>query len=525
MTEPADAVDEARTVASLRGRIVGRLLDPHSPYSLVRFVLLRLLALVYFVAFVIAARQSVALIGEQGILPAPLFLERFAAATDSPVEAFLRLPTLFWFHFSDTALLASSWAGAALALAVLLGLTNAVAQLVLWGLYLSIVQVGQRFYGYGWESQLCETGFLAVFLCPVRSFRPFASPPPFIAVVLFRWLAFRIMLGAGLIKIRGDECWRDLTCLIYHYETQPNPNPLSPLFHFMPPAAHRVGVAFNHLVELVAPWLAFGPRRARLVAGALFISFQVVLIASGNLSFLNWLTIVPALACLDDEALARIVPRHFRQRLPKVKTLPSRVHQKAAWAYAFIVAVLSLNPVTNMISPRQAMNLSFDPLHLVNTYGAFGSVTRVRYEVVVEGTRDAELGFKTRWSEYEFFCKPGDVARRPCWVSPYHHRLDWQMWFLALRPEGQDPWFLHFVYKLLQGDAATRELLERDPFGSNPPRWIRAELYRYEMQPPGSETVWRRAPAGTYLRPVSLNDPELVEFLEHFGWKKRSLSL
>ena len=76
------------------------------------------------------------------------------------------------------------------------------------------------------------------------------------------------MLGAGLIKLRGDPCWRDLTCLFYHYETQPIPNPLSRTLHFMPRWFHRAGVLFNHLTELVAPWFVFGPRRARHVAGA-----------------------------------------------------------------------------------------------------------------------------------------------------------------------------------------------------------------------------------------------------------------
>lgn len=508
--------DDVATVASLRGAIIGRLLDAQSPYSLVRFVLLRLLALVYFVAFLVAMRQGVALIGEHGILPTPLFLQRVLDATDSHLEAYIRLPTLFWFHFSDGALLAVSWIGAALSLAVLFGLTNAAAQFALWLLYLSIVQIGQRFYGYGWESQLLETGFLSIFLCPLRTVRPFVTPPPFITIVLFRWLIARIMLGAGLIKIRGDECWRDLTCLIYHYETQPNPNPLSPAFHFMPAFSHRIGVAFNHVVELGAPWFAFGPRRARLIAGSLFIAFQTTLILSGNLSFLNWLTIVPALACFDDDAVRRWIPARWRTKVPTVDGVPSRFHQRAAWAYAFIVGVLSINPVTNMISSRQAMNLSFDPLHLVNTYGAFGSVTRKRYEVVVEGTRDAQIGPDTKWLEYEFFCKPGDVTRSPCWISPYHYRLDWQMWFLPFDAESVDPWFLHFVYKLLKGDEATLHLLAKNPFGRIPPRWIRAEFFHYEMEPPGSRNVWRRRRAGTYLRPVSRDDPELMQLVRYF---------
>src|SRR5207302_4924950 len=131
----------------------------------------------------------------------------------------------------------SPWPGSAPASRswVLAGFANALLLAVLWALYLSFVHVGQDWYGYGWEIQLLETGFLAVFLCPLLDGRPFPRRPPPVAVIwCFRWLVFRVMVGAGLIKLRGDPCWRNLTCLYYHYETQPIPNPLSRRLHFMP---------------------------------------------------------------------------------------------------------------------------------------------------------------------------------------------------------------------------------------------------------------------------------------------------
>src|SRR6185503_8889056 len=176
---------------------------------------------------------------------------------------------------------------------VLAGFANALLLLVLWALYMSYVHVGQDWYGYGWEIQLLETGFLAVFLCPLLDARPFPRrPPPAPVVWLFRWVVVRIMLGAGLIKLRGDPCWQELTCLDTHFETQPLPNPLSPALHAMPHWIHALGVLGNHLAELVAPLFAFGPRRARHVAGLAMFAFQIGLILSGNLSFLNWLTLV-----------------------------------------------------------------------------------------------------------------------------------------------------------------------------------------------------------------------------------------
>jgi hypothetical protein len=471
------------------------------------------------VAFLVLVRQLGPLIGRDGLLPAVRYLDEVRAAAGTPARAFLALPTLFWFDCSDATLHAAAWTGLVLSAAVLLGVTNAAVQLVLWALYLSFVQIGQLFYGYGWETQLCETGFLAVFLCPLTTVGPFpAAPPPVAVIWLLRWLIARIMLGAGLIKLRGDQCWRDLTCLVWHYETQPVPNPVSWWLNAQPRAFHVAGAAFNYLVELGAPFLVVGPRRLRLVAGVLFVVFQLTLIASGNLSFLNWLTIVPALACFDDRSLAFLFPRRLPARW--AGRSPSRTQRAAAIALAVLVAFLSIRPVENLLSPWQAMNRSFDPLHLVNTYGAFGSVGQERYEIILEGTRDREIGPDTRWEAYEFPCKPGDVARRPCIISPYHYRLDWQMWFAAMSSAANEPWLVHLVDKLLRGDRDLSSLLARDPFPDEPPRFVRAELYRYQFTRPGdgSPDWWRRTRVATYMRPLSLDDPELRRYLAAQGW-------
>ena len=106
--------------------------------------------------------------------------------------------------------------------------------LVLWVGYLSIVNVGQIWYSFGWESLLLETGLLVVFVGND------AVAPPALVMWLARWLLFRVEFGAGLIKLRGDRCWRDLTCLDYHHETQPMPGPLSWFFHRLPRPLHRV---------------------------------------------------------------------------------------------------------------------------------------------------------------------------------------------------------------------------------------------------------------------------------------------
>jgi len=511
--------------------VVRWLADEGASFVLTRTFLLRLLGLVYFVVFVSTLLQGPALIGDHGLLPMRGYLHFVARASGGTLSAFANAPTLFWISPSDVSLIALSILGAMLSLAVMLGVTNAGVMIALWILQTSIHSVGQTFWGFGWEIQLLETGMIAAFMCPMTirggKWRPFATAPPLATIWLMRWLVIRIMLGAGLIKLRGDPCWRELTCLVTHYETQPNPSPLSWVFHQMPPWAHTIGVLFNHFVEIVCPAFVLGPRWMRRAAGGFFVAFQAILIASGNLSFLNWLTIVPALACFDDALLLRVLPSRFRQRLgPSTeKATTSAWHRRLALGYAAVVGVLSVGPVLNLVSSRQAMNASFDPLHLVNTYGAFGTVSRVRDEIVIEGT-DADFSEApdSEWKAYELPCKPGDPMRRPCLISPYHERLDWQMWFAAMSTVEEEPWMATLVSKLLEGDAAIFPLLATNPFPDprHPPRFVRARLYRYEFTRPGEPGWWRRRllgpgdrPGGSeYFRVLGKDDPDLVDFIQ-----------
>jgi hypothetical protein len=266
--------------------------------------------------------------------------------------------------------------------------------------------------------------------------------------------------------------------------------PLSPLFHRLPGWAHRLGVLFNHAVEVVAPFGVFGPRRVRLAAGGSIAVFQVMLIASGNLSFLNWPTLMVALACFDDGFLLRLVPGRIpaRERLeawldtligsegPKTESRMQRFRRRLHVALAVVIGLLSLNPVANLRSRRQAMNSSFDPFQIVNTYGAFGSVSRTRQEVIIEGSASMDPNDERAYREYEFPCKPGAPSRRPRWVTPYHYRLDWQMRFLSFDLDRHPIWFLRLVDKLLLGEPAVLALFAMNPFPHSPPRFVRARV-------------------------------------------------
>ncbi|MGA2714572.1 MAG: lipase maturation factor family protein [Bryobacteraceae bacterium] len=232
--------------------------------------------------------------------------------------------------------------------------------------------------------------------------------------------------------------------------------------------------------------------------------------ASGNLSWLNFLTMVLALPMI-------VIPG----RIPAL-VQPGTVYKSLLVAVAVLVAVLSIKPIRNMLSPRQAMNASYNPFHLVGTYGAFGSITRTRYEIVIEGTPDDPSTPSAQWLTYEFKGKPGDPARMPAQIAPYHLRLDWLMWFAAMSPSPDDTWFFHLVQRLLEGDAATLGLMGRNPFPDRPPRYIRAQYYEYTFTTPEERKTtgrwWNRQLLSSDLRPVSLDDPEFRSLLIRQGW-------
>ena len=470
-------------------------------YWLTRFLLQRGLAVIYLIAFLVAANQFRALAGEDGLLPLGEYVE---GAT------FRERPSLFYLLPDDRVVGIAAWTGVGLALAALLAVpywlpepyavpASMLLWAAMWALYQSFVNAGRVFYGYGWESMLLETGFLAIFLGAG------ASGPPVVVIWLFKWVLFRNMFGAGLIKIRGDDCWRDLTCLDYHYETQPMPNPLSPFAHHLPDRFHRAEVLGNHVVELAVPFLYFAPEPFAAVGGTATILFQAWLMLTGNFSWLNALTIVQAVATFGDGVLAAVLP----VAAPAPAPTPSYL-LVASLLLAALVAALSVRPVLNVLSPRQAMNTSFDPLHLVNTYGAFGSVTRERYQLVIEGT-DAEDPAEDDWREYEFAGQPVRTDERPPQWAPYHLRLDWQLWFAAMRPRPgpRQRWLLALLEALLEGDADALGLLRSSPF-PEPPERIRVLRYRYRFTTPEEREEtgrwWHRERIGTYVGPVSSAD-------------------
>jgi len=472
---------------------------------LTRLLLQRALAAIYLISFLVALNQFKPLLGERGLLPVPVFLQRVR---------FRQAPSIFCWRYSDRLLDVVAWTGIVLSALALTGLSekgpiwlSMATWLVLWMLYLSLVNVGQNFYGFGWESMLLEAGFFTAFLGPIW------ISPSLIPVLALRWMLLRTELGAGLIKLRHDRCWRELTCLFYHYETQPLPNPLSWYFHHLPRGMHRISVLFSHFVQVIVPFGLFAPQPFASIAGGLIIFHQLWLIVSGNYSWLNWLTVALGISAFSDSVLFRFVPVPIRQTVTRPEFYNALLYVLGA-----ATVLLSIQPILNLFSRRQLMNYSYNRFHLVNTYGAFGSVTRERYEIVIEGTDNPTINDQTQWQEYAFKAKPGDPARMAAQIAPYHLRLDWLMWFLpfsvmvmsgGVQVPQYELWFLRLIQKLLENDQSTLKLLKGNPFGDGRPTFIRALFYHYRYTDRSERKQtgdwWVRRLVGVYLPPASLS--------------------
>lgn len=433
------------------------------------------LGAIYLIAFLSALHQFGPLLSSQGLLPIPEFLQR---------RSFKQAPSLFHWHYSDRLYRAVCWLGMLLSGLALGGQLGLPGWLLLTFLYLSLVNVGQRFYGFGWESMLVEAGFFAAFM------------PGWAASWALRWMLFRTEMGAGLIKLRHDRCWRDLSCLDYHYETQPVPNPWSWYFHRLPRWFHRLSVLGSHLIQLVIPFGLFLPQPWARWAGLAIMAHNGWLIVSGNYAWLNWLTLVLALSALTIPA-----PGGFLQ-----------------WPLLLFTLWLSKEPLLNLTRKTQLMNYSYNPWRLVNAYGAFGSVTRQRYEVVLQGSYEL-LPAAGDWKEYEFWAKPGLPGRRPPQIAPYHLRLDWLIWFVPLgltldlslrdRPERRlawryETWFIALMDRILRNDPSITGLLRHNPFsGGQPPTTVRAVIYHYRYttaeERANTGDWWVRTQVGVYL--------------------------
>jgi len=433
---------------------------------------LRVLGLIYCIAFVSFGVQASGLIGSRGILPFSVYLK--TAHESLGAWAYWNLPSLLWLYPHDIALAAVWVAGAVCSLAAVLARGNRGALALCLVLWLSLCSVGQDFLSFQWDILLSEAGFLALFADATR-----------VSVWLFRWLLFRMMFFSGAVKwLSHDPTWRNFAALTYHYETQPLPTPLAWYMQQLPVWFQKASVGVVFFVELAVPFLFFAPRRLRRIGAWITIGFQVLILMTGNYTFFNMLTI----------ALAMWLFVEAQPHRPKV------VPTLAGVAIGTISVLLFLQLFSVPLPPGGPQILrAVDPLRLVNSYGLFAVMTTTRPEIIVEGSNDG-----LNWRAYEFPYKPGDVNRRPPIVAPYQPRLDWQMWFAALGSYQENRWFVNLMLRLLQGEPRVLRLLAYNPFPKVPPKYVRARVYQYHFTHWGERAWWTREESGMYFPAVSL---------------------
>jgi lipase maturation factor 1 len=484
-------------------------------YVLSRWLFLRLLGVVYFVAFVSLALQITGLVGGHGILPAGEFLRGAHAAYGS--GAYRLFPTLCWLGASDGMLRLLGWAGAALALLLVAGVAQAPVLLLLWIFYLSLTVAGQTFLWFQWDGLLLETGLLSVLYAPGQ-LRPSLECERAPSTVM-RWLVwgllFRLMFLSGVTKLAsGDPTWLHLTALDYHLWTQPLPTWPAWYAQWLPEWMHRGMTLAILAIELFVPWLIvvperWGGRRARVTACGLLVIGQLAIALTGNYGFFNLLAIALCVSLLDDAALQRVLPLRLAAGDPEPRWKQYAIRGLAPLlallaVLAFGREIMQTRPGTGGPFANPLLD-AVAPLHSVNGYGLFRVMTTERFEIVIEGGADT-----VHWREYRFRWKPGDPARHPGFVAPHMPRLDWQMWFAALNPEGARDWLVPLLRRLLEGAPEVLTLLGENPFPGAPPRYVRLVYYRYRFSTPTeratSRAWWQRERVGYLTEPLSLGE-------------------
>jgi hypothetical protein len=473
-------------------------------YLFSRRLFLRLLGAVYLIAFASLAVQITGLVGEHGITPAGQFLE--SARSVLGADAYRLLPTVFWLGWTNPALQAVSWGGAALSLLLVIGVAPIATLALLWLLYLSLSVAGQDFLSFQWDALLLETGLLALLWAPAGWLpRRSEQSPSELARWLLVFLLFKLMFLSGITKLlSGDPAWRTATALEYHFETQPLPPWTGWYAHQLPAGVQRAATLTMLLIELGAPFLLFAPRRLRSlrIAGALaVILLQLGIAATGNYGFFNLLTIVLCVPALDDRFLRRLVP--FRLAAEGGEPHARRLFVAVVAPVLLFLSVLSLvREIAFTVPGGRGVGLmpgwadrTLDwvaPFRSINGYGLFRVMTTERPELVVEGSDDG-----VTWTEYQFRYKPGPVERRPRFVAPFHPRLDWQMWFAALDPVRSYGWLQSLTGHLRAGTPEVVGLLGRNPF-PDAPSFVRIVRYDYRFTTPDERrrtgAWWVRTP-------------------------------
>ncbi len=490
---------------------------PRRDFTMARWLFARVLGAIFFCAFASLGLQIRGLAGARGIVPAGRWLD--AVWNKYGASALWQVPTLCWFNASDTMLVLLCLLGLSLSVVLMWGeCFPGPCVLSTWALYLSLCWVTNPFLGFQWDALLLETALLAAVWLPWR-WRPdwrHTSLRTEAGRWLLWWLLFRLMFESGMVKLAShDPTWRGLTALDYHFETQPLPLWTALLVHQLPELILCLSTGVMFAIELLAPFLVIAPRPWRHGAAWALIALQILIAATGNYAFFNLLTIGLCLLLFENAAWPARWRARFESTGPKAKTAqPPPWAQFTTGMVLALVFLLTVQPLLASLgivgkwpAPFAALHRAAAPLMSFNGYGLFAVMTTSRHEIVVEGSNDG-----VNWRAYEFPWKPGDLNRRPRLVAPHQPRLDWQMWFAALGSVENNPWFVQFLQRLLEGSPEVLALMETNPFPESPPRYVRALVYDYHFTHFGDDDArwWQRELLGLYCSAVTLQDGKLA---------------
>lgn len=469
-------------------------------YALSAWFFTRGLCLIYLIAFVSIGVQTRGLWASTGVLPIKPFLE--AVEMQTGTHRYWQIPSLFWTVASDGMINWLVWVGAFAAIFALFGICQGFMLLICFAIYLSYVSAGQEFLSFQWDALLLEVGFLALFAVPWNWGQDLltAYEPHQYVRYMFYIVLFKLMFLSGVVKLMsGDPSWRDLTAMTYHYWTQPLPNPVSPFMHALPAGLQKFSTTMTFVIELTLPFFMFIPR-ARIFAAAGFFGLSLLIFTTGNYTFFNLLTIVMAFWLVPDNlwhGFLDILPIEIEIGTPVVFAHPFMAGSMA------VLALMSLIWCTRWILPYDIQSKLMpalqvaQSLHISNSYGLFANMTKSRPELVIEGSLDGK-----EWREYEFKYKPGNLYRALPIVEPHQPRLDWQMWFAALGSFDENPWLQNLLTRIFENQPEVMAFFLFNPFGEEPPKYLRIQTYNYEFTTPGeiwnSGQWWKRELAGPY---------------------------
>jgi hypothetical protein len=485
--------------------------DPGRSVLWPRWIFLRCLGLIFFSAFYSLIFQIRGLIGPRGLLPAGTFLGQVTQVIPG-FYRFWRVPTLLWLDTSNAALMALAWGGLIASVLLVLNVWPRVTIALCLVTFVSFIAAAQDFASYQSDGMLLEAGFLSLFFAP-RGVRPglgAAHPPSPASLFMLRWEWFRIYFESGVVKLlSGEAQWRNLTAMDHYYENGPLPSwPGWYVQQYLPHGFHAATAGLTLLLELVVVWMAWLPRRFRIACFLIVTPFQIGIILTANYAFLNYLVLVLGFLLLDDRVLVWLglaaPPAVEARPAPRWRVIGAAV----VLVWIFYSTIITWVPSAGLLAAPARAIAQF---RIANQYGLFAVMTRARYEIEFQGSRNG-----IDWVPYPFRYKPQDPRERPGIFAPYQPRFEWNLWFASLGFWDENHWVVETEARLLEGSPDVLALFRRDPFAGKPPRKVRAVLWQYWFTTPAEKKEtgawWKRKLLREYAPEAERGEDGRIEF-------------